>query len=671
MKWPPKFFARCAMNSDKENLLNAIVEGSPYAKILVDEGGRIALVNAQTENLFGYTRDELLHQPIEMLVPERFRAEHPGLRAFFRGAPVARPMGSGRDLYGRRKDGSEVGIEIGLNPIRTDAGLFTLAAISDITERKRAEELRLLHAGIQQHADEVEELNERLASASQFKTQFVAAMSHELRTPLTAIIGAAELLNRTDLGERGQMHVQTIGASAEALLAIVNSILDFSKIEAGKLDLQTTSFLAETVLESAADVSAQLANQKGITLHTYVDPAIPPLQGDSDRLRQILLNLLGNAVKFTECGQVLARALPLELAERDVALRFEVQDTGIGIASEAQTRLFNPFVQVDALATRKFGGTGLGLSISKGLVELMGGEIGVESALGSGALFWFTSRFGRASEPVPVQQRRLDGVMGLILTGDDMFAQIAKRYLTAWRMDSCRVGSRSDLLTTLQSQSGATWVAIVDVDDVGAPEVADEIEVVRAIMPARVISVGGSGPMRKPVRASYLYDAIVKASKTDRYVSDAEVATAQRAAANVEKPPRIRPVRRGVSVLVAEDNVQLQKLLKMQFDELGVSVTFVSDGAEVIDALLTGTYSMVFMDCHMPNLDGLSATRAIRAKEAKTGRHVHISAMTANAFAEDRSECIAAGMDDYLAKPIRLANLRAAIERGLNARPPS
>jgi two-component system sensor histidine kinase/response regulator len=655
------------MNSEKENLLNAIVEGSPYAKILVDAGGRIALVNAQTENLFGYTRHELLHQPVEMLVPERFRDEHPGLRACFRGAPVARPMGAGRDLYGRRKDGGEVAIEIGLNPIKTDAGLFTLAAITDITERKRAEELRLLHAGIQRHADEVEELNEQLARASQFKTQFVAAMSHELRTPLTAIIGAAELLNRTDLGERGEMHVQTISAAAEALLAIVNSSLDFSKIEAGKMDLQTTSFLAETVLESAADVSAQLASQKGITLHTYVDPAIPPLQGDSDRLRQILLNLLGNAVKFTEHGQVLVRALPLELAEHDIALRFEVQDTGIGIAPETQTRLFNPFVQAEASATRKFGGTGLGLSISKRLVELMGGEIGVESALGSGARFWFTSRFGRASETIPVQQRRLDGVTGLILTGDDMFAQIAKRYLTAWQMDSCRVVSRSELLSTLQSHSSTTWVAIVDVDDIGVAEVADEIEVVRAIMPTRVITVGGNGPMRKPVRTSYLYDAIVKASKIDRHRSDAKGATAQRAVAAVDKP-RIDPVRNGVSVLVAEDSVQLQKLLELQFDELGVSVTFVSDGQQAIDALLTGTFSMAFMDCHMPTLDGLSATRLIRAHEAETGRHVHISAMTANAFAEDRNECIAAGMDDYLAKPIRLANLRAAIERGLDAR---
>jgi two-component system sensor histidine kinase/response regulator len=662
---------QCAVNNDEETLLTAIVEGSPYAKVLVDDNGRISLVNSQTEKLFGYAAGELLHQPIEMLVPERFRDEDSGLRALFCGAPNAAPIGARRDLYGRCKDGSEVAIEIGLNPITTDAGFFTLAAITDITERKRAEDSRRLHDGIRRHAEEVEALNRQLASASRFKTQFVATMSHELRTPLTAIIGAAELLNRTDLDARAHMHVQTIGSSAEALLAVINSILDFSKIEAGKVDLQTTSFLAETVLESAAEVLAQLARQKGITLHTYVDPAIPPLEGDSDRLRQILLNLLGNAVKFTDSGQVVARALALNSTEHDIVLRFEVQDTGIGIAPEMQTRLFEPFVQADGLATRKHGGTGLGLSISKRLVDLMGGEIGVESAPGSGALFWFTPRFGRPSDPVPVQQRWLAGVTGLILTGDDMFAQITKRYMTAWHMDSCRVASRSDLLTTLQSRGDASWVAIVDVDDVGAADVSDAVEVVRAILPTRVITIGGGGPMGKPVRQSNLYDAIVLASNTDRLRRDAEIPSARRAVATIDNLSRTHPVRNGVTVLVAEDNVQLQKLLQLQFDELGVVVKFVSNGAQTIDALGIGTYSMVFMDCHMPILDGLSATRAIRANEAATGGHVQITAMTANAFVEDRAECIAAGMDDYLAKPIRLANLRSAIERGLKANTPA
>ena len=212
---------------------------------------------------------------------------------------------------------------------------------------------------------ELEELNRELADASRFKTQFVATMSHELRTPLTAIIGAAELLTRTKLDERAQLSVQTIAEAAEALFALINSVLDFSKIEAGKMELQTAPFEMETVVEGAADVVAALARTKGIALHTYVDPAIPPLRGDADRLRQIIMNLLGNAVKFTDYGHVVARAIPLEILDRDIVLRFDVKDTGIGIAPGVVAQLFQPFVQADGSTSRKFGGTGLGLSISK------------------------------------------------------------------------------------------------------------------------------------------------------------------------------------------------------------------------------------------------------------------------------------------------------------------
>ncbi|MGD0472725.1 MAG: ATP-binding protein, partial [Candidatus Velthaea sp.] len=391
------------------DLFNLVVEAAPSAMVLVNERGRITLVNVQTEKLFGYERAELLGESIETLVPERFRTGHAGLRSFFNEAAVARPMGAGRDLYARHKDGSEIPVEIGLNPIQTGGATLTLAAITDITERKRAEELRLLHAGVQQHASELEELNRELASASRFKTQFVATMSHELRTPLTAIIGAAELLGKAKLEEREQISVQTINEAAEALFALINSILDFSKIEAGKIDLHPTIFEIETVLEGAADVVAQLARDKGVTLHAYVDPIIPPVEGDADRLRQILLNLLGNAVKFTERGRVVARVVPLEIFRSDVVLRFEVQDTGIGIAAAVLPQLFEPFAQADGLTARRFGGTGLGLSISKRLVELMGGEIGAQSIDGDGSLFWFTARFARAPVLPAVQERRLNG----------------------------------------------------------------------------------------------------------------------------------------------------------------------------------------------------------------------------------------------------------------------
>jgi two-component system sensor histidine kinase/response regulator len=640
-----------AASGPKEDLLNAVIEGSPYAKVLVNASGRIVLVNAQAEALFGYTRDELLAMSIDMLVPERFRLGHPALRAHFSDAPVARAMGAGRDLYGRRKDASEVPIEIGLNPITTGGETFTLAAITDITERKRSDELRLVHASVQQHAAELEELNRELASVSRFKTEFVSTMSHELRTPLGAIIGAAELLSQTKQDERGQITVQTIVEASDALLALINSVLDFSKIEAGKMELACEPFEIEPILEGAADVLAHRAREKNITLNAYVDPSIPAVLGDRDRVRQILLNLLGNAVKFTDGGRVVARAVSIDLSDDAAIVRFDVQDTGIGISADVLPELFEPFAQADRSASRKFAGTGLGLSISKRLVELMGGEIGVESAPGVGSSFWFTVSFARA--PADAAERRLlSGTAAFIVSGDDTFADIVERYLSSWSMETRRALSGEEVIDGFRGGgSPANWVAIVDVDNTGAIDLSSTIEILRAIAPSRVIAVGRNGLLSKPVRQSQLFDAIAKAVDMPPHVA-------------VPPPPPSSPaVLTNGAILVAEDNERLQRLLKLQFDDLGVLVTFVSDGRRALEALRDQPFAMVFMDCQMPNLDGLEATKLIRQEELLSGKHVPITAMTANAFAEDRVACLEAGMDDYLSKPVKLADLRAMIER--------
>ncbi len=517
--------------AENEPLLSAVIEGSPYAKVLVGNGGRIVLVNAQAELLFGYTRAEFFELSIEMLVPERFRRGHAGLRDHFNASPEARPMGAGRDLFGRRKDATEFPIEIGLNPVTTGGETFTLAAISDITERKRGEALRVEHALVQRHATELEELNRELANASRFKTEFVATMSHELRTPLSAIIGAAELLGTAELDARARLTVQTISEAAEALFGLINSVLDFSKIEAGKMDLDLSTLTISSVVERAVDVVAQLAREKGVTLEAIVEPDLPLVYGDRDRLRQIVLNLLANAVKFTDAGRITVRAVAIERTDTLAVVRFEVRDSGIGIAADVIPQLFEPFAQADRSPSRKFGGTGLGLSISKRLVALMGGAIGVESTPGAGSTFWFVVPFACAAV---------------------------------------------------------------------AP-------------PAHAV------PAAAPIATN--------------------------------------------TILVAEDNVPLQRLLKLQFDELGQNVTFVADGKAALDAVARERFAMIFMDCQMPELDGLEATKRIRDTERARGGHVPIAAMTANAFAEDRAACLAAGMDDYLPKPVRLADLRSMIER--------
>ncbi len=512
--------------------LGLVIDAAPIAIVVVDAGGVLVLVNEQACKLFGYDRAELLGARVEMLLPERFRRGHSGLRDGYLAAPRTRAMGAGRDLFGLRKDGTEVPIEIGLNPISTAQGDFTLTVVADITERKNGEELR--------------RQRDRALDASKLKSQFVATMSHELRTPLNAIIAAAELLSSTRLDARQRAFVETIDESAEALLAIISSILDFSKIEAGKLDLEACAFELEPLVEGAAAVLAQQARQKGLALYVHVDPAIRgAVLGDAHRLRQILLNLIANAVKFTASGRIVVRAYPLELTSDGANVRFEVEDTGIGVHPGILPKLFEPFVQGDSSSSRRFGGTGLGLSICKRLVELMQGEIGVTSEPERGSLFWFSARFSRP-------------------------------------------------------------------DAAGAPQAPRE---------------DGEEPRAALARPSAAYQ-----------------------------------------VLVAEDNAALQDILIHQFAQLGVAVTIVGNGLEAVTALEREPIALVFMDCHMPEMDGFAATAAIRAAEAGTTRHVPIVAMTANAFKEDREACLAVGMDDYLAKPVRIGDLRRMLERWIAER---
>jgi PAS domain S-box-containing protein len=636
------------------------VEGSPYAKILVDENGRITLVNAEAEKLFGYSRGELLGRSVEMLVPGRFKPEHPDLRHSYNERPEARPMGIGRDLYGRHKDGTEFPIEIGLNPLEIDAGFFTLAAISDITERRRTEKLRSLHAGMELHASELEQLNHELANASRFKTQFIATMSHELRTPLAAIIGATELLGKSKLPERDAVSVATINESAEALFTLIGSILDFSKIEAGKMDLHVEPFEVVSIVESAVEVVAQLVRHKDVTLHAYVDPAIPRVGGDGARLRQILINLLGNAAKFTEHGHIVARAVPFvpDAAGDGVTyVRFEVQDTGIGIAAESLQDIFEPFAQAASTAAKKYGGSGLGLSISKRLVELMGGEIGVASDEGAGSLFWFTAAFDTIQQLAAVPNKAIAGTAAIVLSSDDTFAHILERYLTSWSMENKRVATVAEVLHELHSPRASRWLAIVDLDGIGEGEMDVTIAILRAIVPSRIITIGKDRPLTKPLHQSALFNAIVRAVTADSPASEAEPVASEPEPAAAASRSLTLPV------LVAEDDSRLQRLLALQFEELGIPVAFVSDGAAAVDAVRETEFAMVLMDCQMPELDGLAAAKAIRKAERATGAHIAIAAMTAAAFSEDRDACLAAGMDDYLAKPVRLADLRSVVER--------
>jgi two-component system, sensor histidine kinase and response regulator len=639
--------------ADPEHL-RLVMDATPIAILVVDGNGTLVRVNTRVETLFGYGREELVGRSLEMLVPQRFRGQHPGLRGAYLAEPTTRAMGGGRDLFGLCKDGSEVPVEIGLNPIRTEQGDFVLAAVIDITERKHSEELRMVSAIETQRRLDAEAARDRALDASQLKSQFVATMSHELRTPLNAIIGMSELLSATVLEERQREYVVAVNESAEALLCIIKSILDFSKIEAGKLELESREFDLTTVVEGAASALEPQARQKCMAVHTYIDPLIPAVvSGDNDQLRQILLNLIGNAVKFTERGHIVVRALLVETSSPQIVVRFEVQDTGIGIDVPIQGKLFEPFVQADGSSSRRYGGTGLGLSISKRLAELMEGEIGVTSELGSGSLFWFTARFTLPTAVAP--SPNFPGAFAFVASQDEVFAQIVMRYLEAWGMQARRVSGAGELREALRAASarGAVdCVTLVDAEGAFAQEIAALLRSDEFAGNARLITIGADETVVKPLRQSALFESIVNA-----------LARGAQTAPQGEVPRAEPPGEDRGPILVAEDNSNLQELLVHQFSRLGYGVTIVADGVQAVDAVRRRRFAIVFMDCQMPNMDGFEATRLIRNEERRTGDHVPIIAVTANAFKEDREACLAAGMDDYLSKPVRINELRAMIDR--------
>ncbi|MGY6213737.1 PAS domain S-box protein [Methylolobus aquaticus] len=367
-----------------EQRFRLVVESSANALLLVDAKGVIQLANAQAESWFGYSREELVGHAVDMLVPTMQRAQHARNREAYLARPAVRPMNAGgRELFAQRKDGSTFPVEIGLNPIETDAGPMVLSSIVDVSERWRTQEA--LHRA-----------KEAAEKASVAKSEFLANMSHEIRTPLNGILSATELLAAGEILPSQREYLDIIQTSGEALLAVVNDVLDFSKVEAGKLELEHVAFSPrEQALAVLRLFSVEIAT-KPLQVRCDLEPDLPDqLVGDPVRLRQILMNLIGNAIKFTEQGEIVLRVSLESSADDSVKLRFTVSDTGIGIPSDRLATLFSPFVQVDSSTTRRFGGTGLGLAISRRLVTLMQGESGVVSDLGHGSTFWFTATFGR------------------------------------------------------------------------------------------------------------------------------------------------------------------------------------------------------------------------------------------------------------------------------------
>jgi len=681
-----------------QDAFRLVVEAAQSGMIMVDQSGTIVLINAQVERLFGYRRDELIGQSIEQLVPVRFRARHPGHRDGFWADPRVRAMGAGRDLFGLKIDGTELPVEIGLTPVITDAGQFVLASVVDITERRRYEEQLLrakeeLEIRVQDRTRQLEErtaelvsLNRQLAeateqaqAASRLKSEFLANMSHEIRTPMNAIIGLCNVLLRTGLHPRQYEYAGNIKDSAHALLTVINDILDFSKIEAGRLDLEIVDFDLVKVVEGACELLATSARAKQLSLMAYIDPNLPQqLRGDPERLRQVLLNLASNAIKFSERGAVVVRAELQSIESSTVQVRFSVIDHGIGLTPSEQERLFRPFVQADGSISRRFGGSGLGLSISKRIVDLMKGEIGIDSAPGSGSTFWFRVPFERRSErPILSSRTDLRAVRVLVVDDEPHARTILRDYILSWGMqDGVAVSARDALKALRQAYvDGAPYkIAIIDfvMPNTNGVELSKEILSDPAISNTQLVlltafdgpglglqamDLGFKAYLTKPVRQSQLLECIINVlsggQAMGRSAADAKLVVAESKA------------RRNEIVLVAEDYAINQQVAQLYLEELGFASRVVSDGASAVDAAATNTYALILMDCQMPGMDGYAATAAIRAAEAALGRHTPIVAMTAHAMGGDRERCLAAGMDDYISKPVDPEDMKRVLGRWL------
>ena len=634
---------------------DALVQTSPVAIVTLDLDGKITGWNPGAERLFQYEQEEALGRTMEQLVatPEVRDEIRANIRQTLGGEWI---RAIGRRM---RKDRSWVDVEISSMPVIVEGVKVGMIAIyHDITELLRA--------------------RREAETANEAKSAFLATMSHEIRTPMNAVIGMSGLLLNTQLTDEQREYAEVVRQSGDALLTVINDILDFSKIEAGKLDLESQPFDLRECVEGALDLVATRAAEKGLDLAYIMGDGTPPgLMGDVTRLRQVLLNLLSNAVKFTERGEVVlsVNARPLDPATRLHELAFSVRDTGIGIPPDRLGRLFQSFSQVDASTTRRYGGTGLGLAISQRLAELMGGRISVTSEVGVGSDFSFTIRAAAADAPAPVRrdlsgvQPTLRGKRALVVDDNDTNRRILTTHFAAWGMHTRATGSPLEALGWIRSGEPFD----IGILDMHMPEM-DGVTLARAIrerdaaadLPlilftslgrreAQVESEGFAAYLHKPIKPSQLFDALVSV------LAEQPVHVAARETPRSEIVPdmaRRHPLR----ILLAEDNVVNQKVALRLLGQMGYRADVAANGLEAIDAVGRQVYDVVLMDVQMPELDGFEASREIN-RRWPGDRRPRIVAMTANAMQGDRELCTAAGMDDYVAKPVRVEELVAALQR--------
>lgn len=662
----------------KARLQEVLDAATQVAIISTDVHGSIVLFNTGAERMLGYSKEEMLgktpevfHLPSEVLargaqLSREFRREIRGFNVFVEYA--RRGDHEEREWTYVRKDGSQIRVLLSVTAKHDHNGHVNgfLGIATDITARHLAEA-------------ELMKAKEAAEAANRAKSDFLANMSHEIRTPLNAIIGMTELVRDTELNGTQREYLGMVQEAGESLLAVINDILDFSKIEAGKLSLERIGFNLRELLGDTMKSLALRAHRKSLELACHVAAVVPTaVEGDPHRLRQVVVNLVGNAIKFTERGEVVLDVDVERATEDEIVLHFQVTDTGIGISPDQLHTIFEAFEQADTSTTRRYGGTGLGLAISSRLVELMRGSIWVESEVDRGSTFHFLVRFWNATAPVDdaettIYPTILKGLNVLIVDDNATNRRILVEIMNNWTMNPVAVACVSDALVELRSKSEAGNPYALVLTDANMPD-KDGFELARKIHEnpmlcrsmvmmltsgdrpndlKRCKEYGVASYLIKPVKQSELLDAILAAIGDQSALSNAQD----------QSPGASRKSARPKSILLAEDSVINQKLAIGLLEKWGHRVTVANDGHEAV--MLSGqlAFDAVLMDVQMPEMDGLDATRAIRQRELLTGQHLPILAMTAHAMKGDRERCLEAGMDDYLMKPIRAEQLFQALER--------
>jgi two-component system, sensor histidine kinase and response regulator len=660
--------------------LDAFFNLSPDLLCVASREGYFLRLNPAWTHVLGFTNEELQVAPfLDFVHPDDRAATVAAMSRLTAGARLI----NFENRY-RTRDGSYRWLDWTSAPAPDRRVVYAVAR--DITERKQADEaLRQSAENLTHLVGELEKERKKAESASAAKGEFLANMSHEIRTPMNAIIGMTGLALRTRLDPSQREYIRTANESAEALLVILNDVLDVSKVEAGRLALEAIPFSLRDAVEGAVRLFALPAHEKGLELACRIKTDVPDsLIGDPGRLRQVLVNLVGNAVKFTETGDVVVEVSADSVTTEQAALRFIVSDTGIGIPLDKQWQIFGAFVQADTSTTRRFGGTGLGLTISAHLVEMMGGRIWLTSEPGQGSRFLFVARFGVQRKPVaaPLPASIVDGLQVLVVDDNATNRSVLEELLVSWRMHA-EVADGAAAALALMRDRAARQQRPFDLvlADAVMPEadgfaLAHEIANDRTLSAARVIvltppDAPSTNPrglrktivsqLAKPVKQSDLMDAILNAFTRGKPQPGTRPARLKAPLATA------RPLR----VLLADDNRTNQRLVELFLATDHHEVTTVSSGRDAVARAAEQPFDLILMDVQMPEMDGFEATAAIREREQGTGVRTPIVAMTAHAMAGDREKCLAAGMDAYLSKPLRPDDLAGTIDRLFPSRPPA